>query len=53
MTRKWIDNRLSEYLSIQGIDLSVEQYNQAVDLIELWLYENIDKVIQDIIQEVL
>jgi hypothetical protein len=50
---KWADDRISEYLAIQGVDLTPEQYQKVLDEVDLWLFENIDKVIAEKVQEVL
>lgn len=51
--RKWLDSRASEYLAIQGVELTVEQYEKLMDEVDLWLYEHIDDIIAEKVQEVL
>jgi hypothetical protein len=51
--RKWLDNRVSEYLAIQDVELTDEQYEKLMDEVDLWLFENIDVIISEKVQEVL
>jgi hypothetical protein len=49
--RKWLDNRVSEHLAVQGIELSPDEYELLMDKVDLWLFENIDVIIGDMIKE--
>ncbi|MDK2600595.1 hypothetical protein QO179_24180 [Bacillus stercoris] len=49
---KWIEKRVSEYLLKKDIDLNAEDFSKLTDEVDSWVFENIDKVIEEKLKEV-
>lgn len=49
---KWLDSRICESLAIQGVTLTPEQYENLIGEVDLWLFENINEVIDEKLKEI-
>lgn len=45
MLRKWIDNRVSAYLVLNGVDVDEKDYDKLVEEVELQVTEKMDEII--------